>query len=429
MRGVSQIQGNSGGGNLMLRGCAGLSLVLALAAGPVYAQIVLPDQVAAPLRLLQPVAVFGKDERRRLPPGYRNLARSIGLVYNNKARSVCTGFCVADNVVATASHCLFRTAGERRPRLREFRFVLRALKRQPSSPIAGSTYRNPQQSVVAGSRRLRVEPPIDATRDWALMRLAKPVCRGGVLAMAEQAAGERTKDELVQVSFHHDFANWKLAYSGPCETLRIGGTIKQARINRDFNSPEALVLHTCDTGGASSGSPILSRDARAGFQVVAINVGTYVQTRMLVEDGKVVRRFKSDAIANTAVAASAFTRTLAKFSRARILHGPNEIRAVQTELKSLGFYGGRVDGSFGPATRKAIQAFFGQPGDETAGLPTVELLASLRGRGGNVHDRSGAASETKTGRQTLSRGRLRTRLNPDDARRRASSPAVPVRRP
>ena len=120
--------------------------------------------------MVRPVAVFGKDERRPLPAKLSQLKRSIGLIINNRARSVCTGFCVADNVAATAAHCLFRTAGERRPRLRGFRFILKSHRKQPSSPIEGYRARSPAQFVVAGSRKLRVEPPIDATRDWALIR-------------------------------------------------------------------------------------------------------------------------------------------------------------------------------------------------------------------------------------------------------------------
>ena len=130
---------------------------------------------------LQKVAVFGADNRGALPRALRSLKKSIGLVYNNRARSVCTGFCVSDRIIATAAHCLFRTAGERRPKLAEFRFVLRAQKNWPSSRIEGFQSRSPDQFVIAGSHKLKVEPPIDATRDWALMRLARPLCRGAVL--------------------------------------------------------------------------------------------------------------------------------------------------------------------------------------------------------------------------------------------------------
>ena len=43
---------------------------------------------------LHRVAVFGADNRGALPRKLQALRKSIGLVYNNRARSVCTGFCV-----------------------------------------------------------------------------------------------------------------------------------------------------------------------------------------------------------------------------------------------------------------------------------------------------------------------------------------------
>jgi hypothetical protein len=416
---------------------AGVLLVAGVAGSPSAARAQISTvpalNASSHPRTAIPVAVFGDDSRKPLPRRLRSLQRSIGLIYNNKARSVCTGFCIADNIVATASHCLFRTAGERRPRLGDFRFVLRALNNQPSTPIAGSHYRSPAQFVVAGSRNLRVEPPIDATRDWALVRLAKPLCRGGVLPVArpnqQQKADIHKQDGLLQVSFHHDFADWRLAFSGPCSTLPIDGEMKRKRIERDFTDPDALLLHTCDTGGASSGSPLLIRGPDQRLTVVAINVGTYVQTRMLLDRGKVVRRYKSDSIANTAVSVTAFIPAMDVFSRARILERPDKIRALQAGLKSQGLYGGQIDGTFGPETRQAIQAFVGNPASEAAGLPTADLLAtvtSLKPNRGGTDDQT---AETKARSQTLSGGRLQRRIMPAARRPREESPTAPVRRP
>jgi peptidoglycan hydrolase-like protein with peptidoglycan-binding domain len=38
---------------------------------------------------------------------------------------------------------------------------------------------------------------------------------------------------------------------------------------------------------------------------------------------------------------------------------PNYRRAIQEMLKRDGFYSGTIDGSFGPATQRAIEAAFG----------------------------------------------------------------------
>jgi peptidoglycan hydrolase-like protein with peptidoglycan-binding domain len=163
--------------------------------------------------------------------------------------------------------------------------------------------------------------------------------------------------------------------------------------------------------------------------VVAINVGTYVQTRMLLDRGKVVRRYKSDSIANTAVSVTAFIPAMDVFSRARILERPDKIRALQAGLKSQGLYGGQIDGTFGPETRQAIQAFVGNPASEAAGLPTADLLAtvtSLKPNRGGTDDQT---AETKARSQTLSGGRLQRRIMPAARRPREESPTAPVRRP
>src|SRR5262245_33771997 len=64
--------------------------------------LVPPPSAAAPVTT--PAAVFGKDDRVGLPPRYSSLRNSIGLLFNVQARTVCSAFCVADNVIATAAH-------------------------------------------------------------------------------------------------------------------------------------------------------------------------------------------------------------------------------------------------------------------------------------------------------------------------------------
>ena len=361
---------------------------------------------------LHRVAVFGADNRGALPRKLQALRKSIGLVYNNRARSVCTGFCVTERTIATAAHCLFRTAGERRPKLAEFRFVLRALKNWPSSRIEGFSTGSPDQFVIAGSRKLKIEPPIDATRDWALMRLAKPLCRGAQLPIqvkSESEIAKAAKDKsLLQVSFHHDYANWRLAHAGPCAIEPVNKHNKNKRIDRDFTAPGDLILHRCDTGGASSGSPLLAEGEDGRLSVVAINVGTYVQTRMLVENGKIVRRFKSDAIANTAVSARVFADLVEPFTNANLLSSAGDIRQLQTLLKNRGLYDARVDGSYGPTTRKAIQAFQGNIGDKLAGLPTTSLLKELQSLA--VQQAPASAKTKRQSSQQLTGGRLQKKI-------------------
>ena len=293
------------------------------------------------------------------------------------------------------------------------RLVLRALRGRPSSRIQGASARAAEQFVVAGSRKLRVEPPIDATRDWALVRLESPICKGGVLKVetfgAKRLDAASARGELTHVSFHHDFANWRLAHAGRCKIEAGKTSPRRDRLARDFSQPGALLLHACDTGGASSGSPLLVTKPGVQPKAIAINVGTYVQTRMLLEKGKVVRRFKSDAIANTAVSAAAFRSSIEILARADILNATNDIRALQTGLKALGLYHARVDGSFGPATRLAIQLYRGSRADPLNGIPTRELLSELSALP-ETNAKADGAAEKRT--QTLSRGRLEKKIKP-----------------
>ena len=71
---------------------------------------------------------------------------------------------------------------------------------------------------------------------------------------------------------------WKLAYAQPCGMSRSFQHTEWSAISQDFSDPEALILHTCDTGGASTGSPLLI-DTDRGPAVIGINVGTYEQAR------------------------------------------------------------------------------------------------------------------------------------------------------
>ena len=127
-------------------------------------------------------AVFGSDDRVEMPPRLDAVGRSVGMLFNNEARTVCTAFCVSDNTIATAAHCLFKTAGETPPRVADFWFGrLNGSNSREFARIAGVTTASTPQHVMAGSTQLRVRPPIDATRDWALVRLSRPLCRGAAL--------------------------------------------------------------------------------------------------------------------------------------------------------------------------------------------------------------------------------------------------------
>jgi hypothetical protein len=339
-----------------------------------------PGTGPAPAAVVERIAVFGRDERSLLPSRLSALEGKIGVLYDRRSRSVCTAFCVADNIIATAGHCVFRTSDEKAPSLAGFQFRLRALRPEAISPIAGSANGGGAQFVLAGAMRINTRPPIDASRDWAFLKLSKPACSKGALRLTRRSPEELTElaaaKRIYQVAYHRDFGNWKLTLGSACDVKRDFKAIPWANIARDFTEANHLVLHTCDTGGASSGSPLLT-DGPQGPEVVGINVGTYVQSRVLMQNGQVVKRYKADTVANTGVSTSAFAGKLETFQRAEILTRTEEIKQLQQLLATRGHYAGKPDGAYGPMLRAAIEAFEREENRAVTGLATVALLQRL----------------------------------------------------
>lgn len=325
-------------------------------------------------------AVFGTDRRGPVPPQYQSVHGKIGLLFNNHSRTVCSAFCVAPNVIATAAHCLFRTNGEAQPKIADFWFVRAYDKDREYSRIAGFSNSSAAQNVLAGETHLNIRPPIDAASDWALVRLSRPACHKGFLKLqpmpADQVIEAAHKGQVFQISYHRDYPDWRAAYSKPCEVERQFGKTGWAAISRDFANPDSLLLHKCDTGGASSGSPMLV-DGPAGPAVIGINVGTYVQSKVLVRDGQVSKQFDSDTIANTAVNIAALHANLNAFITLDTIASGPRLKELQHRLKALNYYQGVVDGGFGEQTRAAILAYERASGLPARGLATEEVLASL----------------------------------------------------
>ena len=326
------------------------------------------------------IAVFGTDNRTKLPKRLEALRNSIGLLYNERSRTVCTAFCIADDVLATASHCLFRTRGETPPPADSFYFS-RPGTAHPNVRLAGSASRAAAQQILAGTIGISTKPPIDAARDWAMLKLQSPACRGRTLGIQpltpDDIEREASAGKLYQAAYHRDFGRWTMAYSEPCMGGRrvegAGGPVTE----RDFTDSLNLVLHTCDTGGASSGSPLLI-ETPAGPQVVAINVGTFVQSRVVLEEGVVVRRAPAKPVANTAVSAVAFASRLERFRSAIILTARAEVLELQHRLSALNLLTGLLDGRFDIKLRTAIEAYESQQGMPVMGLPTRALLQTLQ---------------------------------------------------
>jgi protease YdgD len=348
-----------------------------------------------------PVAVFGSDERSPLPTKYKDIQEKVGLFYNMRRRTVCTAFCVASDVVVTAGHCLLGTGTEQPARFADFWFARHFEGAREQSRVAGYGNGAAAQHVLLGSNRLSVHPPIDATRDWALVRLARPACSKGVLPVRvlpiDAILSEAGAQHVFQVAYHRDYLPWRLAYSRPCPVARSFEAAGWRQIERDFAEPEALILHTCDTGGGSSGSPILL-DTPEGPQVIGVNVGTYEQAKVLMQDGQVKKRLKANTIANTAVASAAFAARLEAFRRAEILSTPDEMRELQELLARRQLYSGPLDGIYDAALKAAIEAYEKTEGLAVTGLATEALLQRLGGSAAAARARQGLKGRMHRGR-------------------------------
>jgi protease YdgD len=353
--------------------------------------------------MVHQVAVFGADDRVPLPAKFKDVREKMGLLFSVRGRSVCTAFCVAKDVVATAGHCLLKIAGERTPRIGDFWFLRNYDVVRDIVHIAGHANGTAALNVMSGSMSLNVRPPIEATRDWALVRLARPACTKGVLPVrvlpVDQIVSEAGAGRVFHISYHRDYTPWKLAYGRPCGVAKSFESADWSTITQDFANPEALILHTCDTGGASSGSPLLL-DTGSGPEVIGINVGTYVQSKVLMQEGKVMKRLKADPVANTGVASAAFADKLEAFRQAVVLTSPAQVRELQTLLKGRQLFAGKVDGNYGAELRTAIEAYETAEGLAVMGLATMAILKRLGGSGvvepKPVRERKPAARRVKS---------------------------------
>ncbi len=327
-----------------------------------------------------PVAVFGRDDRTALPERLAGVASRMGVLFNNPARTVCSAFCVAPAVIATAAHCVsVHSPQGARLRAADFYFARAYDRERDYSRIEGHAVGSTAQHIYTGEFRLNVRPPIDAARDWALVRLDRSICKGGLPvrpATSDDIIEMANAGRLFSISYHRDLPSWTPTYAGPCHAARDFGASTWKTIAPDFESPDEIILHTCDTGGASSGSPIFS-ETPDGPVVVAINVGTYVQSRVITQQGKAASRQQTETIANTAVNARVFADQIAAFEAASILRAGNPIRQLQEHLAALGYYGGRADGDYGPVLKAAIVDYEKARALPATGLATAALLSRL----------------------------------------------------
>lgn len=347
----------------------------ALAMGPAAAHV-RPMQ-AAPIT---PVAVFDTDRRTLLDTARKPLAAFIGTLRSGAGGPLCTAFCLKPDVIATASHCLFGTSASKGPDLDHIEFST-ADTPGTSSPIAGRGIGLASHNIASGTRALSIAPPIDAANDWAIARLAKPVCRSGGLALRNPADPPLSPEsnDLYQVAMHRDLPDTELRADGPCPLVKDMPDARADLIARDFTNVDAILFHRCDTGPGSSGSPMLVA-GKTGWEVAGINIGTYVISHAVVEARAGDAASRSTPIANTAIAAAHFAAAFQRFEKNDLVETQEEIASLAVALKKRGYYRHRIPQRMTPQLQRAIFRYEASAGLTATGQPTRSLLAVLNGQ-------------------------------------------------
>lgn len=328
-------------------------------------------------------AVFGADQRRPLDASVAPLAEKIGTLTAEKTGVLCTAFCVAPDVIATASHCLFGTAVSHGPRLGALSFKLGS---DPSrtATLADAQSLSREQTIISGTQQLAVAPPIGAAQDWAIARLSAPVCKAGGLALSTRSSSAidtaAARGAIYQVAVHADLPGVKLRISRPCAVRKDFPNANRAALARDFMALDQIVFHDCDTGGGSSGSPLLV-DTPRGPEVVAMNVGTYVVARSLpsarLPDDDAQEQAASEPLANTAITLSDMRDALIALDESDALTSYADIQNVKSLLHDAGFYNGPLDADITSDVRESVHRFNAVYGRKPSARLTPDLTRDL----------------------------------------------------
>ena len=141
--------GSTGAVRAGLRASLGASAIPACQSS---AQARLLRRRAVPHALVHRVAVFGERQPQRACPSvWKPCAARSASSTTSASRTVCSAFCVADDVIATASHCVFRTKGETPPPPERFFFA----RPGTTPPASASPVPRPGRLLATDPRRHR----------------------------------------------------------------------------------------------------------------------------------------------------------------------------------------------------------------------------------------------------------------------------------
>jgi hypothetical protein len=350
-----------------------------------YHKIQGPQPRSAPI-----FGIFGIDTLRPVPNKYNHLKRSIGRLSTTKGQPIsCTVFCVAPDIVTTASHCLFSVGpSARRPQLSSFAIEFEDDQGFTRTKIAGNDESSAHWNVLAGATTFPERSPLKNTHDWALLKLASNSCNNRVLQISKQKRKQELlaaifKKQVFTIGYMRRGDELKLTYSGNCQTRNSLTQLEKiwSTIDHMFVNAGDLVPHRCNFRSGASGSPLFLRTIN-GPIVVALNNGTIpVPRRFLIGKSDEEKRRLIRAIptaTNLAVSTNAFVKQIALMRLPTARLSPADIKRLQRFLQSSGHYQGLLDGSYNIPLRQAILDFERERNLLVTGRPALSLMQALK---------------------------------------------------
>jgi len=335
--------------------------------------------------------IFGKDTRRSVPERYADLARSVGLIEARlgRSRTLCTTFCVADEIVATAAHCL--VAPLARHRLGGVSIAIGQGKHRRTTGIAGVNEEGMAWSVLTGMTRANSAAPYNTAHDWALVRLADPVCKGRNVQLSSR--GERAtpwpelpSSEMFILAYHADTGVKSLRLSDDCTSSDMPLEPDLARwLHTATNvSSERLLLHRCDITRGTSGSAVFV-ETSAGASAIAVNVVAEGISRRPGQRQEWDKRVS----ANRAVLIDAFRQQIPLLGGTPEAVSRDDLRLLQGVLKETGYYRGELTGRYEMDLRQAVLDLERAHGQLPTGRPSSRLIEAARLVNASPNDRKG----------------------------------------
>ena len=319
--------------------------------------------------------VIGKDDRStHIPEHLQEFTRGVGLFFNGSG--VCTAFCVSNNAVATAAHCL----EGKHTKASDMEFVGFSDGYKYAIPVDGFEIDSRKPTAVYGNSHKATG---NDAGDWALLRLKWPRCEK-VLPLASAAEARavingKTPGTATMLSAYLEKSKKTKKYelllksSGNCNFQRDDASLRKIHANMIKSKYGSNVAyHSCDSVKGTSGSPIFFQTKDGAVSVVAINFGIHYLRRY---QGK---KTKWRSTANLAVGISPFLDKISAISQSIPIINEKDLRELQTRLKGRGFLKGNVDGKYGPQTRAAIMSFERENNLSELGIASLRVLYILR---------------------------------------------------